>query len=318
MNTDSKPEAPQHPEHHFQHDPEQTSLERFLNNALERIEPYSNQILLGFLVVTVLAVGSIIWVRGSQASTSAAWQDFVACRVPDDYAKLAEDFPGTTLAAWARLQEARGRLEDGLNVALVNRKTSDEHLQEAKKAYEALLQDRASIPAEVHEEALYGIATTLEALSDGNNDPAVKAYEELITAYPNSQHRKWAESRVETLKTGASQEFYAWFRKQNPSPADRPLPKDFNLSPSSPLDSAFPDLKLPVGPDAKSTAPAAGAPAAETPVTLPAADAVAPAAPATETPAPAEPTASPPAASDATPQSESPATPATTPEPAPQ
>ncbi len=233
-------------EHHFQHDADQTELEKWLNAVLSKAEPYSNQILMGFIAATVIAVVGIFWLRSTGEAASAGWTEYVANEAPDDYKEVAEEYPDTPVATWAQLQAGRLYLSEGLNAALSNRETSDKQLNNAKDSFETILK-KTNAPAAAREEALAGLASTLEALSDSDTGPAIKAYEELLQEFPETTHGPWAQRRIEALKTGEAQNFYAWFRKQNPQPTDRPKPKDVsnpaeemlkNLELTAPLDSA--------------------------------------------------------------------------------
>ncbi len=64
------------------------------------------------------------------------------------------------------------------------------------------------------------------------NDGAIETYQRLVTEFPISVYKDYAEARIAALKTGTAQDFYAWFEQQNPKPADREMPKD--LIPPSP------------------------------------------------------------------------------------
>jgi hypothetical protein len=84
----------------------------------------------------------------------------------------------------------------------------------------------------VMERALFGLARAKEALPDKNlgpskvDDAAIETYQRLLTEFPISIYKDFAESRIAALKTGTAQDFYAWFEQQNPKPADREMPKD--------------------------------------------------------------------------------------------
>ncbi|WP_437221709.1 tetratricopeptide repeat protein [Planctomicrobium sp. SH661] len=238
------PETSSH--EHFQHAPDQSVLERELNKGLTKVEPYTNQILVGVFVVAIALVAGIVWFRTAGTRDAAAWNAFADCRAPEDYLALADKFPNSPVGDWSRLEAGKLYVSEGLPQALTNRAASDVALNNAKEAYETLLKKK-STPPEIRQEALYGLATCLEALSDGDTKPAIAAYEELLKEYPKTPHKNWAESRVNELKTGNAQEFYAWFRKQDPKPADRPGPKDIpsvqNLKSELSIDDAADLLK---------------------------------------------------------------------------
>jgi hypothetical protein len=225
---------------HFHHAPDQTELEKAVNRGLTAIEPYTNHIMITCLAVTVVLAGAILWYRNAGSQQAAGWDEFALCRAPDDYAALAEKYPKSSVGNWALLEAARGFVTEGLSQALVNKDVSQERLEKAKSAYQTLLNSK--VPPELREEALYGMATCLEALSEGDTAPAIDAYETLLQEFPESQHRLWAEERINALKSKDAQAFYAWFHKQDPKPADRPQPKDI-LNSDAKSDGLMPELE---------------------------------------------------------------------------
>jgi hypothetical protein len=133
----------------------------------------------------------------------------------------------------------------GVETSLTDRAASDADFLQAKDLFEKLL--NSDVPKEIREAALDGMARTLEATSSGDLSEAIKAYETLVAEFPNSMYRDYAEHRIKELKQPDAQEFYAWFRKQNPKPADRPKPED---------GAAASGLTTPVLPDLDLNAPA--------------------------------------------------------------
>ena len=109
--------------------------------------------------------------------------------------------------------------------ALSNREVSDTRLNEAVEAFEELLKN-SKAPAKAREEALFGLGTAREVLSGSDPAPAIEAYQKLMKEFPESIHKAWVEQRILVLEKKPTQEFYAWFREQNPKPSDRQLPSD--------------------------------------------------------------------------------------------
>ena len=244
---------------HYHHTPEPNELGKVLNSGLAKSEPYWNQILIAVVVLVVLAAGYVFWKRSSDAQKSVGWSEFALCRAPDDYLALADKYPDAPVGQWARLQAARQFLGEGLAQTLTNRAASDERLQQSQSAYDKLL--KQDVSPLIREEALYGLATAQEALSSGDEKTAIQTYEQLLKEFPQSQHRLWAKERIEALKAPGTSDFYAWFRKQNPKPADRPSPLDI---PATPPEDVFKDIQLPTG-----NPPKEGSPATEMKLELP-------------------------------------------------
>lgn len=261
----------------------ENDLEKTLNRWLDKLEPYSNHILGGILLVTALVVGGILWKRSSQAAVDDGWTMFSDARSADDFVKVAEAYPESSAAPWAELRAAKLLYDQGVETSLTDRKTSNDDFKQAKDLFEKLL--KAKVEPEVREGALDGLARTLESTSDGNTAEAVKTYETLISEFPDSIYRDFAKYRVEELKKPETQEFLAWFSKQNPKPADRPKPTDGSAGstlglpepPSFDLDHDSKDATNPFVPPAKTTeTPAAtdkaateGLPASTTPAEEP-------------------------------------------------
>lgn len=299
------------PVHHYQHDPERTELERVISAFQKRIEPYFNQLLIGVVVLAVAAAVGIYWSRASRAVSTVGWKEFAAAKTPSEFQELAEKYSTAPVANWALLEAGRRYSAEGLQTALTNREASDESLASARSAFRALLDKGNKVPAEIREEALFGLAVTLEGLAGENIDEAITAYKALQTEFPQSRHAQWVAARLKELEKPDAQEFYAWFRQQNIKQEDRPLPRDLQL-PGFPLPppadgQMLPDLSLfppppadPLETPAEGTsppapAPPADAPTSETPAAEPATPEAPPSVPET-TPEPATPESTPPAA----------------------
>ncbi len=216
------------------HELAENDLNKVLARWMQRIEPWSNQILLGFLALTVAAVGVVVWKQRSHASRDSGFTQLAACRAADDFATVADEFEGTSPGAWARLRAGEEYLQEGVRLSMSDRLGSDDRLNQAKKSFDKVL-DANNVPSEVREKALKGMALTLESLSDGETGLAIKAYETLLAEFPNTRYKRWADDRIQILQSGGAQQFYAWFHKQQPRPEDRPSPLDF-------LKQQFPDL----------------------------------------------------------------------------
>lgn len=221
------------PEHHFQHEADKTELEKWVNAALTRMEPYSNQILLGFIGIAVVLVSGIVIYRTTSSSQQADWEKFVEYSTPEDFASIAEKHKDGSIAAWALLRAGKGYLQEGMRNVLTNREISDTRLQSAVDAFDKLLKN-SDAPPKAREEALFGLATAQEVLEGGDPSSAVAAYKKIVDNFPESTHVAWAKQRIVELGKRPNQEFYAWFREQNPKPGDRALPSDLLQNISTP------------------------------------------------------------------------------------
>ena len=318
--------------HHAE--PEQNELAHWFSDFQRKIEPHTNKIVLAIILGTIGIVAYQVMAKSAAAKVSGAWSEYALCQNADEFKKVAEVHAGSSVEAWSRLQAARNYIAKGVELSMTNRKASDESLENGKAQLDLLFKSTTT-PDEVREQALSQMAVCLESMCDGDVKPATEAYQKLLTDFPETHYAPWAKNRIEELKKPGTGEFYAWFRKAQPAPPERPKPQDVrpgelpNVKLTPDEGDPLPPGSPPVAPAATEAKPVEGAapaaptteaPAAETkPVETPAA----PEAPAAETPAapaadsapatPAAPAAEAPAEPAATPTVEAPAAPATPP-----
>lgn len=206
------------------HELAENDLSKLITRGLQKIEPYHNYILAGMLVITVAVFAIVMLRRSSSAEQSVGFAELVTCKTADDYLSVAEQFDGQVSGNWARLRAGEEFLHDGIRLSISDRNQSDNRLDEAQKCFDKLLQNK-SVGLQVREKALYGMALTLESRGE-DTEKAISAYQALVNEYPESRYRPMAEDRIDVLKTGRAQQFYAWFEAQHPTPEDRPLPRD--------------------------------------------------------------------------------------------
>lgn len=218
------------------HELAENDLAKLITRGLKKIEPYQNQILGAMVVITVLVVAVVIMTRSSSTGRSEGFAELLNCKTADDYLNVAETYEGKPAGHWARLRAGEEFLHEGIRLSISDRAQAVDRLEEAEESYDKLLQD-SSVSGELRVKALYGMAMTLESLGN-DTERAIQAYEALLNAPGGSRYRPIAEDRIEELKTGRGQAFYAWFVAQNPSPQDRPLPRDF---PEDPFRGMFDD-----------------------------------------------------------------------------
>lgn len=196
------------------------------------LEQYGNA---ATAVACVAMIGGAIWFsyhRTTSARNEAAWASFSQARTAEDFANIADSFKTTEVAHWSRLSEGERLLDSGLNLMYTDREGALGDLTKADEAFRAVV-GAGSAPAAARERAAWGLAKSTESQSDGDTAKATEAYQALLSAFPKSVYKSAAEERIEALKTPAAKEFYAWFHKQNPKPADRKKPTD-GLPPGHP------------------------------------------------------------------------------------
>jgi len=211
------------------HELAQNDLELLIGKLRERyaylVETHGNRILLWASAALLLIAAVIYSVRTSSSTNADGWSALAGARSPEDLAGIAEAYAGTSVGQWARLSVAEQYLQSGIRLMFSDRAASQADLDEAKAAFEELLNVNDISPA-IRERALYGMARTLESTSNGDLKPAIDAYNTLLADFPETPYKPAVEEQLERLEKKSSQEFYAWFAEQKPEPADRETPED--------------------------------------------------------------------------------------------
>lgn len=199
-------------------------------------------IIIGLVAVCVVA-GIVLWWLSRTAATQAErWQDVMSATFDTDSARSIEllaltagKFADHPAGEWAALMEAERSLSQGILYSRTDRQASVSELIQAREAYTKLAESKADL---IQERRLFGLARCLETLAgvdvseaeSGESvegvDEAVAAYEQFLERHPESIFASFAEGRITALKTGRAQEFYAWYREQNPNPDDLARPND--------------------------------------------------------------------------------------------
>ncbi|MBS0204953.1 MAG: hypothetical protein JSS49_18755 [Planctomycetes bacterium] len=212
-----------------------------------RLEEHATKIVAGICGLLLVAAAVTWWSRQSSATSIKAWTRLESAENEKDFGEVADDFKGTVAGRWARLRESELYLQSGLPLLFTDRESALTDLKKAREGFAAAAVNSPPEPA-IQERALWGLAQTLEATSDGDTTKAVDAYERLLKELPDTFYKSAATQRIAALKTGGAKDFYEWFAKQNPKPTEA-RPKDglkgdldSMLPPASPSDNPI-DLK---------------------------------------------------------------------------
>lgn len=255
------------------HELAENDLARILTGFREKFGSMGGPLAAGLIALVAVLIGASV-IRGrAAAQTQEAWQKLSSSQVAENFGQVADDYSGSEVAAWARYNEGRLFLQEGIRESFVDAEAANKALDSAKEALSAVIDD-AGAPSEAREKALFALAVYQETVADGDTAAAVAAYQKLIDEFPQSLNRKYAESRIEVLQSEEGKQFYAWFSKQEPkreapgSPLDTGA-LDSAIPPPPSLDgesAETPDTTdgadKPAGEDAKMTAPPLEAPAA--------------------------------------------------------
>ncbi|MEX0703492.1 MAG: hypothetical protein WD069_15460 [Planctomycetales bacterium] len=223
-------------------------LQRWSAEARRFLEQHATRIIVVICAVILLAVGIWAWRRNVEQGTEAGWARLTAAGSAEQYAEVAEDFSGSEVARWARLREAELHLQDGMQAAFSSRDVSRSSFKKSEQGFRQLLADKA-VAGLIRQRAMFGLATVLEATSDGNVAPAIAAYQELVDEFgEGSIYARPARDRIAALESPEAAEFYAWFHRQDPKPRDRDLPSDLGSSRRFDLSRPPGDAEAPDGP----------------------------------------------------------------------
>ncbi len=169
--------------------------------------------------VLIVSAATIWWGRQASATGSEAWTLLEAAETVDDFGSVAEKFKNTLPGHWAKLRESELYLRTGSAVLFSDRELAKADLKRSVEGFEKLLSS-GNLEGAIRERAAWGIARCLESISDADTGKAIDAYQRLITEFPETIYKVFAEDRVAKLKTGGAKEFYSWFSKQNPQPVE--------------------------------------------------------------------------------------------------
>ncbi len=207
------------------HELKTNELGQLAQRMMPFLEKNGTRILVIFSAIAFVSAITIYWVRTSRATTYVGWARVAAARSAEDFANVADDFPGSKVAAWARLNEAERHLQIGVRLMFTDRAAGVSDLSQARSTLEELLAEKG-LPDQVREGARFRLARCLESEIGENTDAAIDAYEQLLQEYPESMYKELAETRIAALRTQEAKDFYGWFQKQNPKPPDIEKPKD--------------------------------------------------------------------------------------------
>jgi len=188
-------------------------------------QQHGSQLLFVACGCLLVAAAAVYWVRSSSQAASAGWSQMTMANSAEDFANVADKYPTSTVAAWARLNAANRHLESGNRLAFTDRSAGVSDLSAASKEFEQLL-SAGDVPLKVRERALFGLARCRESQADESTGGAVEAYERLLAEFPETIYKELAERRIDVLRTDRAKSFYAWFHKQNPKPPDLEAPRD--------------------------------------------------------------------------------------------
>jgi hypothetical protein len=183
-------------------------------------------VLVGLGLATVIGWYIANATRGSLA---AAWVQLEEQGTKDSWQAVQEKYPGTIAARTARFQEARSRLQEGLERIYdpAQRLVATYQLEAARKLFQGLAAECSGNPI-LEAEAIMGEAKAEETLAGapktpdnaeegkGSLDKAIQLYELLAKKYANTFQGQMAEKHLKEIADNRTQVegFYQEFRKR--------------------------------------------------------------------------------------------------------
>jgi|GEM_PF-5196782 len=198
------------------HELQTNDLGKFAEKMAVFIDVHGNRLMIAVCLACLPLAGIIYWWRSDNNAQAAAWRDFSAAINVDkaeEFRAVWKDHPDTAPAYWARIHEGEKWLSLGIQSMFRNVENGMEELKNAQAAFQSIIDASRKAPPELRDRALLGMGRTLESMSNGSEDQAVKTYETLLKDFPDSIYKQDAEERIAVLKRGSGQEFYAWFSK---------------------------------------------------------------------------------------------------------
>jgi hypothetical protein len=261
-----KKEAPRNPaqsrqatgRHQFQHqvptvihDPEENMmvLARWTHRAMK--DPVKFWGTIGAIVAGLLGlvILSNVISTGSSANVEV-WAKMESVKSPADRVQIAEEFPGSSAATWARLQAATEYYNQGFADLPNNRDVALPNLQKAVANFDEVTKEASKDSPQARAAAL-GKARALEARNELSK--AIEQYELVIKNWPESAEAASAQKLADSLKKPEAAAFYKELYAYSPTKVTLPPlgTQDFNMplspSPGSARPGSMPAEEVPTG-----------------------------------------------------------------------
>jgi len=202
------------------HDPEENMmvLARWTHRAMKNPAKFWAAIaavVVGLLALVMLS--NVVW-TGSSAN-SEVWARMESVKSPADRVQLAEDFPGSPAATWARLQAATEYYNQGFADLPNNRDVALPNLQKAVANFDEVAREAPKDSPQARAAAL-GKARALEARNELAK--AIEQYDLVAKNWPDSTEAVQARQLAAALKKPEAVAFYKEFYAYAPTKVTLP------------------------------------------------------------------------------------------------
>ena len=195
------------------HQLETNELADSLAHWVEAARPYFRMVVGLVIAAIVLSFVYAAASRHSAAKAQEAWDEYFQAlnqMSREKFDDLADKYPGTPAAWWARTILGDMNLDEGSNLLYRDRPQARERLNAAVEQYETVLKEAKESAVLVR--ATYGLARAQEGL--GELKAARESYLKIVTRWPTNALADAAQARAKDLKRAETQEFYDWFKQQ--------------------------------------------------------------------------------------------------------
>lgn len=232
----------------------EVGIERLRGKSKDFMETHGNRVLLWASMILLLIAAIVFYTRTTARTNAEGWAALTGANNAEELAGIAESYQGTPVGDLAQLKVAEEYLNTGIRLMFTDREAALTELDEAKSAFQKLLNQTGILPI-TKDRALFGLARTFETTSTGDFSEAIKSYKTLIEESPDSPYKELAEERIKTLGKENAKSFYAWFAEQKPEPQDMQQPEDMlrNLNLDGDLPAPTGTSSTPADPEATST-----------------------------------------------------------------
>jgi hypothetical protein len=202
------------------HDPEENMmvLARWTHRALRNPAKFWGVIaavVAGLLGLVLFS--NIVW-TGTSANAEV-WAKMESVKSPADRVQLAEEFPGSSAAIWARLQAATEYYNQGFADLPNNRDVALPNLQKAVANFDEVIK-QAPVDSPQARAAALGKARALEARNELAK--AIEQYELVVKNWPESSEAATAKKLAEALKKPEAVAFYKELYAYSPTKVTLP------------------------------------------------------------------------------------------------
>jgi hypothetical protein len=206
------------------HELQTNVLADFLSHGLERHRQYLPIVVWGGVAVLAVILAFSLWNSRHGSSQAQAWEAFDQVRYADGKVRpkrlkeLAEQYPNTEIALWARLDLADQLCFDGREKIPVDREIASTYLKEAQQNYALVLQNPNARPEMIRRAAL-AEPKCWELI--GDRDKAIASYKMVAEKYERTLPDVSADAarHASDLAQPEAADFYKWLAEYKPPTA---------------------------------------------------------------------------------------------------